>query len=289
MLIPLAPVARVMTITGNFNLTYAASTATYSVDGGAATTFAVQGFPNQGTSTKPQVTLNNVPMFSIDDLAPGTHSVLITYEGDAFHMPLALDVFYVSNSTAPVVSPPPFSPSSSALASSSTSTASSSPSSSTSAVSAAKHIPTGTIAGGVGGGLALIALLTGLLLWLRSRSRRRQRERELGDTPTHHCRDSSFALETADLDSGASTSLGPAYASLAPDPFDPYVESSDGSTSLGVLAPRRTKSPTPQRRVLVQRHRDSGVRLRGNNSTPSLLAGAETVEVVDVPPDYRRD
>ncbi|KAK7028427.1 hypothetical protein R3P38DRAFT_3518263 [Favolaschia claudopus] len=40
----------------------------------------------------------------------------------------------------------------------------------------------------------------------------------------------------------------------------------------------------PQRRVVVQRHQDSGVRY---NLTPSLLVGK--TEVVDLPPDYSRD
>jgi hypothetical protein len=65
-----------------------------------------------------------------------------------------------------------------------------------------------------------------------------------------------------------------------------------GGGALAVVGgpqPVRTKAEelalTPQRRVVVQRHQDSGVRLRGNNSTPSLLEP----EVVDLPPDYSRD
>jgi hypothetical protein len=65
-----------------------------------------------------------------------------------------------------------------------------------------------------------------------------------------------------------------------------------GGGALAVVGgpqPVRTKAEelahTPQRRVVVQRHQDSGVRLRGSNSTPSLLEP----EVVDLPPDYSRD
>ncbi|KAK7028419.1 hypothetical protein R3P38DRAFT_2622682 [Favolaschia claudopus] len=64
---------------------------------------------------------------------------------------------------------------------------------------------------------------------------------------------------------------------------------SDLAAATTLQPQRRTKAQEaglagPQRRVVVQRHQDSGVRY---NSTPSLLVG-ET-EVVDLPPDYSRD
>ncbi|KAJ7842800.1 hypothetical protein B0H14DRAFT_1022154 [Mycena olivaceomarginata] len=177
-----------VTLTGYVpqELPHNATTAKYSVDGGPATTVTLAGLPPQGTTT-----IFNVPMLSVSNLSPTTHNIVITYEGDSGHTPLAVKNFYVTNSTTPVLADSHFS---SASSPSSTPTKTSTP-----PVVATKHTPVGAIAGGVVGGLALLALLAGLLFFLR---RRRQRER--GETPqrSDHGVD-PFGIETAEAGGGA--------------------------------------------------------------------------------------
>ncbi|KAF8198139.1 hypothetical protein K438DRAFT_1584541 [Mycena galopus ATCC 62051] len=69
-----------------------ATTAKYSIDGGAATTFPLAGLGVNGVS------LFNVPLFNVSGLTPGDHSLVVTYLGDSNHTPLVVKDFFVTNS-----------------------------------------------------------------------------------------------------------------------------------------------------------------------------------------------
>ncbi|KAJ7216386.1 hypothetical protein GGX14DRAFT_315427, partial [Mycena pura] len=142
-------------------LPHNATTASYAVDGGAPTTFTLTGLPPDGTTTG-----FNVPIFSIDHLAPAQHNVVVTYEGDSTKTPLVVQTFFVTNSTTAAAAAAAASPPSS----SGNPPAASSPSGS--AQTAAAHSSAGAIAGGLVAGLAVLAALAGLLFWwLRRRAR----------------------------------------------------------------------------------------------------------------------
>ncbi|KAF7333453.1 hypothetical protein MVEN_02361400 [Mycena venus] len=345
-------------------LPHNATTAKYSVDGGPDVTF-----PLQGLASNSNTTLFNIPMFSVSNLAPNAnHKIVVTYLGDAQHTPLVVKSFYVTNSSTP----------SSSLANtasnSASGTASAPNNSGTSGASkgqvvASKHSNTGAIAGGVVGGLIVLAVLAFLFFFLWRRRRQQRGDAPLRPDPAY--RDDPFGIDAATVGGAPAASIatgratmGTAGAAVATttytspssngDPFDPYAESGSrsgshgqtthntsptsttpysypyvavphartlsGSTSdvqqipqgsvsapstsgtssapgagaepgaLGVVGGPRTKAQeaalTPNRRVVLQRHQDSGVRL--NNSTPSLLMSGPP-EIVDLPPDYSRD
>ncbi|KAF8198143.1 hypothetical protein K438DRAFT_1759552 [Mycena galopus ATCC 62051] len=296
-------------------LPHNATTATYSIDGGPATMFPLAGLAADSTTT-----IFNMPLFNVSGLPSGDHSVVVTYLGDSNHTPLVVKDFFVTNSTTPAV----------ALSSSSSGP-------STTSIAVAKHTPTGAITGGAIGGLAIIALLAGLLYWLRRRRRRQD------DTPDRPRRGKSpFAIDASEAGAGgASFATGrAAYGISVENPFDLHAESGAGGSHASSGTPFTASAMTPypypyvavsqvptlsdsslkasssalrqasdtppsstsgvpgggtksqearmgraqQKRAVVQRHQDSGVRLHG--STPSLLPEEE---VVELPPDYSQE
>ncbi|KAG6906266.1 hypothetical protein DXG01_014874 [Tephrocybe rancida] len=119
-----------------------ASSASYSIDNGPHTTFTLLGHqPFDGTS------LYNQIFFTTPELAPGSHNLSVTYDGNASFTPLTLDYIYL------------------------TTTITTSPSGS----SGGGPTPTGTpshsgaIAGGVVGGVAVLALLVVFFIFWRRR------------------------------------------------------------------------------------------------------------------------
>ncbi|KAJ7685467.1 hypothetical protein DFH06DRAFT_1074925 [Mycena polygramma] len=134
---------------------------TYTIDNGSPVTFKLAGIPDGGTTT-----MYNMVLFTTPSVANGLHSLVMTYGGDAAHTPLVVSGFYVTSSNGTL-------PSTSSVSSPA---ASPSPSSSSVALTlpAPRHSSTAAIAGGVVGGLLLLALATGLALWLRKRNRQQQ-------------------------------------------------------------------------------------------------------------------
>ncbi|KAJ6510851.1 hypothetical protein C8R45DRAFT_1207689 [Mycena sanguinolenta] len=208
-------------------LPHNSTTGEYTVDGGPATKFTIAGLPANDNTTA-----FNIPMLSVSGLTPATHNLVVTYLGDEQHTPLVVKTWIITNSTTPAVAVPP----------SSSSSSKSVPTHSTPAVAASKHTPTGAIAGGIVGALALIGLLAGLLFWLR------RRNRWPDDTPHRPANgEPRFAIDTVEAGAGGASpsfvggSIATGYATqgtgaasshaTTQDPFDPYAESGAGGSS----------------------------------------------------------
>ncbi|KAJ7057232.1 hypothetical protein C8F01DRAFT_1086843 [Mycena amicta] len=273
-------------------LPHNATTAKYVVDNGPATTFALQGLPAEATTTP-----FNVLMFAVDSLSPADHNVVVTYEGDSTKTPLVVKTFFSLHRPRAHLPRPP-------SHSSGTHTG------------AKKHSPAAAIAGGVVAGLVGLAVLAGLLFWCLRRRRR-------GKTPKRSSEFTIDKADVPA--GPGTTALAFSSAARSQDHFDPYAESqrhvptasqtttypypysplrrpnaasasneysslaasapSSSSGTRGVHGASKAQELAPQRRVVVQRHQDSGVRL---NSTPSLLL-SQPPEIVELPPDYSRD
>ena len=152
------------------------SSGSYTIDTSAPTKFIIPGHEQQ--------TEYNQLLFTTQDIEPGFHTLVVTYEGGSDQAPLVLDHLYLANRTQTSTSPPQ---SSSTLAASALVTlTSSAPAGSKTADSTSISLsPTKTprpsagsmsiaavVGGTLGGVVASIGL--GLLLWrLKRRSRKR--------------------------------------------------------------------------------------------------------------------
>lgn len=134
-------------------LPHNASSASYTVDGGAPVNFTLPGLSSPQSATS-----YNVMFFTTPTLASGEHNLVVTHGGNSSQTPLVVGGFYVTNNN---------------LLAKNSSTSSTSPSHSASPSSSpSKSSSAGAIAGGVVGGLLLLALLAGLAFWHRTRRRR---------------------------------------------------------------------------------------------------------------------
>ncbi|KAG6907066.1 hypothetical protein DXG01_010712 [Tephrocybe rancida] len=138
---------------------HSSAVGTFSIDGGAAVNFKLNGLSATATTT-----VYNQVFFTTPDLPPAPHSILVTYNGgiDAA-TPLTLDYILLTNTSLPVVA------GATSVSPSPSSTPTSSPSSDGTQTSHSKT-PIGAIVGGVVGGLAVIALVL-FILWWRQRRR----------------------------------------------------------------------------------------------------------------------
>lgn len=73
-----------------------ASQATYSLDGGPATTFDIQGLPNAGDGTQYYQHIFETPEFPA-----GQHSLTVTYNGGVNSAPLSIDYLVIANGDLP--------------------------------------------------------------------------------------------------------------------------------------------------------------------------------------------
>ncbi|KAF7300367.1 hypothetical protein HMN09_00920000 [Mycena chlorophos] len=150
-----------------------ATTARYSIDGGAPTTIRLAGLAAGSTTT-----MYNVVILQVDSLSPDNHTLVVTYDGSNATTPLPVGAFYVTNSattssgSTTTGSGNPSSPSSQPISSS---TAASLSASSTKS-------PKAAIAGGTIASIVAIALLALLFFWAR-RKRRDIRENMVGTRP----------------------------------------------------------------------------------------------------------
>ncbi|KAJ7443946.1 hypothetical protein B0H11DRAFT_2090356 [Mycena galericulata] len=135
-------------------LPHNASSASYTIDGGAPVDFALTGLPAQSA------TLYNALFFQTNTLTPATHNLVVTYAGNSAQTPLVVGMFYVTNISTPSSSSP------------SPSIASPSADLSHTQVKVNKTSPLGAIVGGIVGCLAVLALVVGLVFWCRRRQRR---------------------------------------------------------------------------------------------------------------------
>ncbi|KAG6813716.1 hypothetical protein H0H92_008124 [Tricholoma furcatifolium] len=115
-----------------------ASSASYSIDNGTSTSFTLAGHPStDGTSRYNQL------FFTTPQLAPGSHNLVVTYNGNSQLTPLTLDYIYLTTSS------------------------SGNETSSTNNTGGSHHTHVGAIAGGVVGGVVLIAIIIARLFWRR--------------------------------------------------------------------------------------------------------------------------
>ncbi|KAJ7464412.1 hypothetical protein FB451DRAFT_1138830 [Mycena latifolia] len=261
-----------------------ASSATYTIDGGAPVAFQLDGL------TDPQVATNNdfydVTLFTTEKLTSDTHNLVVTYEGDTSQTPLVVKTFFVTNTTTP-----------------STST-SASPSPSPSAGSpgspSPKHSHTGAIVGGTVCGLVVLALLVGLLLWCRRR-RARTTEAIPSTSVNADFKADPVPASVAGIQYSYPIHPDPHPTSPLPPPppgaghaYNPSAGNassarmqdavgapSSPSPSLKPTTPPSPQRPDPARPVVLRHHQDSGVRL----ASESMAAP----EVVEVPPGYSWD
>ncbi|KAJ7741779.1 hypothetical protein DFH07DRAFT_750828 [Mycena maculata] len=272
-----------------------ATSATYSIDGGASVNFALQGLAAGNSSTV--ATEYNVPLFTTPELEAGTHNLVVTYEGDGDHTPLVVQGFYVTNTTTP--------------ASSSSSTTSPAFSSNTSSVNLAssRHSPAGVIAGGLIAGVFVLALLAGVALWQRKRRRRVGDATAANPYPMGMAYNGAPPIGVAQPSSGASgarsegsrpstdypggsqsggagsTSAVPSHGS-AHTPAAPVVRGKRAREIAAAAAlppPSNARAPSNPHAVVV-RHEDSGVRL-----PVASPADAPLPEMVELPPGYSPD
>ncbi|KAJ7445165.1 hypothetical protein B0H11DRAFT_1746937 [Mycena galericulata] len=212
-----------------------ASFATYTLDGGLPVNFTLAGLRADGP------TYYDVLILQTPVLPNGPHTLVITHGGDNSTTPLPVDQFFVANTTlaaSPSASESP--PAHTASPSSTFATEKSSP-------------PIGAIVGGTIAGLVLLAgLVLGAVLWRRARARRR-------------------------VGQGMQPPVAP-YAVLTPQVVLPKSEREMASmTSLSRGgAPARGRGRTG---VRYNHHEDSGVRI-------PFLGAEQEDEIVEVPPRY---
>lgn len=81
-------------------LPHSASSATYSIDGGPLIVFPLNGLLPDSTTT-----VYNQIFFTTPELPVGLHSLVVKHRGTSQQTPLTLDFLYVTNTSAPVMSP----------------------------------------------------------------------------------------------------------------------------------------------------------------------------------------
>ncbi|KAF7320559.1 hypothetical protein HMN09_00139900 [Mycena chlorophos] len=199
-------------------LPHTATTAKYSIDNGAATTFTLAGLASGSTTT-----VYNVVIMQTDGLSADEHSLVVTYEGSSSDTPLPVGAFYVTNSVAPATTAATQPGTTSSSGGTTSGPASSSKASvaggapvtgtvsnegdtntltgtnpanpsgtfastgnsgsaqeDTSATTTSSK-PTAAIAGGVVAALLVLAVLAGLLFWCRKRRSRQRAEDALAN------------------------------------------------------------------------------------------------------------
>ncbi|KAF8182370.1 hypothetical protein K438DRAFT_1600749 [Mycena galopus ATCC 62051] len=276
--------------------------ASYAIDGGSSTSFTLKGLA-QGVTT----TAYTVPILQITGLSPAAHQLVVTYNGDSSHTPLPVGVFHVTNAVSAPESPsPPLPPSSTSV----------NPTGVTPDLSAtSKKPPLGAIIGAIAGGLVLIALLVGGILWCRKRPRRISTPRSdpsvlnpflasEEELHTDSTKDPSISgpgtfsryTRPSTSQAGDATAIMTQRSHAGAPPSSrgstrrtasPYGSLSPPPSSFGDEDGERPVSLAPQRRprpVVFQQTIDSGMRIPAR-ATESLLEP----EIVELPPGYSRD
>ncbi|KAJ7439766.1 hypothetical protein FB451DRAFT_145463 [Mycena latifolia] len=242
-----------------------ATSASYTIDGGAPVTFPLKGLASAQSSTQ-----YNSLLFTTPTLSNGPHNLTVTHSGDVDHTPLVVKWFYVTNTTSdPLVSQQPVS----------SGTMPSPTSSSSPSITPISRSKTGAIVGEVVGSLILLALLAGLFVWRHRKRRRRGTGGALASAEPY-----SITRAEAGLHPGpdAETSTGYYSGTSAPRTSKrPGVHTSFARGAADIItSPTRSKGASLTPAPAVLQHQDSGVRLNGSSTPPT--AG----EVVELPPGY---
>ncbi|KAJ7802224.1 hypothetical protein B0H14DRAFT_3488731 [Mycena olivaceomarginata] len=223
-----------------------ATSASYTIDGGTPITF-----PLHWPSEPPNLT--------------------VTHGGDIDHTPLAVKYFYVTNTTGMS----PVQPSVSFPGPSAATTSPTSPSSSSS-----RRSRTGVIAGGVVGGLVLLALLAVLCFWRR---RRKTRDLEAAATNPYPMAMADGAPPRSLLSGGSSETSGTSELGSVPRVYKQMPVAPSSAVRGGSDVPWTSflgKGVYNTSVPVVLRHEDSGIR----QIVPPSAATAP--EIVELPPGY---
>ncbi|KAJ7801843.1 hypothetical protein B0H14DRAFT_2386087 [Mycena olivaceomarginata] len=222
----------------------------YTIDGGAPVTFQLTG--QSGAQY-------NQAIFATPGLPNGLHNLTVAHGGDINHTPLSVKYFFVTNRTTVA---------STASSFSSTGTSVYRP---TSTVSVSPHRAKNTgsaiaIAGGVGGGMFLLAVLGAIYVWYRSRQRRAPREASML---------SPYPMSGWDTARPFAQLSGP-YATIGY--FLRTRKRGLGATGEVPRPSQAKRGNTASPPVRTVRHEDSGLRLEdGAQRAP---------EIVELPPGY---
>ncbi|KAF8153535.1 hypothetical protein K438DRAFT_2078842 [Mycena galopus ATCC 62051] len=245
-----------------------ATSASYTIDGGAPITFPLRGLPSAQSDTQ-----FNSLFFTTPTLSDGFHTLTVTNGGDIDHTPLAVKYFYVTNTTGTslmqtsVSFPGP--------------SATTTPTSPSNSSNTPRHSRTGVIAGGVIGGLVLL----GVLLVVLCACRRKRKTRDLEEAATNPyplaMADSALpraVLSVASSETGQTSELSSAprvykQMPIAPSSAVRSVSHVLGRPSLG-KGVYRTSAP------VVLQQEDSGIRWV---APPSSVTAPE---IVELPPGY---
>ncbi|KIJ44148.1 hypothetical protein M422DRAFT_30652 [Sphaerobolus stellatus SS14] len=259
-------------------LPHNASNATFSVDGGSPATFRLPGLTSDSSNT-----IYNQVFFTTPNLTMGKHTLKVVHLGSRAQTPLTLTNMFLINGTFPST------PSNTQITQASSSSITPNQS-----VNSDSHKTTiGAIIGVVLGGLALLLIIGGVLVWMRrqrnhreARTRPRLEVDEMGyhslpAPPVPFVVDAQPQGEFTQRTFSGPVSTATRSTSVYPDSSDPsrerpairekrghLVTSSVTSTSTDLV------SSTTSRPSRVVHHEDSGLR----------IPGPEPVE--EVPPSY---
>ncbi|KAF7368604.1 hypothetical protein MVEN_00184300 [Mycena venus] len=237
-----------------------ATSASYTIDGGIPITFPLYGLSPSNQNT----TQYNSLFFTTPTLSDGFHSLTVTHGGDIDHTPLAVNYFYVTNTTGTSL----------------VQTSAPSPTSSSNSNTLPRRSRTGIIAGGAIGGLVLLALLAVLCFW-----RRKRKTRDVEEAATN-----PYPMVMADgvpprtlLSGGSSKTGGTSELRSAPQVYK-QVPVAPSSAVRGVSEllgrPYLSKDVYQTSAPVILQHEDSGIR---QIAPPS---SATASEIVELPPGY---
>ncbi|KAJ7473637.1 hypothetical protein B0H11DRAFT_2195596 [Mycena galericulata] len=214
-------------------LSHLASSATYSIDGGEPTGFTLPGINGDTDSY-------NTIFFTTPTLQVGTHSLVIENGGNNTRSPLTVDYFFVStgdNAANTATTSSASSVATDAISSTGVSSSSTTPLSTTAVTSSNHHSNIGAIAGGVVGGILILALL-GLGWWyFRSRSA------GTGEKPQGGFGHVEPWVQEASVGQARAPGSVTLPARVDEHEFRPWEEGSQVATSAGLLVPSTITTP----------------------------------------------
>ncbi|KAJ7642168.1 hypothetical protein FB45DRAFT_1126504 [Roridomyces roridus] len=168
-----------------------ASSGRYFVDGAGPTSFTIPGLASASSSTQ-----FNGLFFTTPPLADGFHNVTVVYDGDGEHTPLAVKIWYVTNTTVGNTLVQQSSTSASATVLSTASSVAQSQTGVTSS-SPSQRTNTGPIVGGIIGGIFLVGVILAVMYVSRRRRSVRARDQEAGQPTAYPRRTTSIPIPAA--------------------------------------------------------------------------------------------
>ncbi|KAJ7137419.1 hypothetical protein C8R43DRAFT_893635 [Mycena crocata] len=198
------------------------TTASYTLDGGRNIKF------NVPAPSSPNTSIFNELFFATANVANGRHKLVVTYGGNQAHTPLAIQHFYVTNSTTQAIS-----------------------------FGSKKSSHTGAIVGGVIGGILFLLIQLAMAVCLVRKRRRRRGEKEVQEVKTATALDPFLVTGVPDVPHPQSGKITQQNGQSAQQGMQTSgVSGTMASTSHG--AP--SDGDDGDTGAVVVRHEDSGVR-----------------------------